>query len=220
VGKLGKLGHFLGSIVDPRAWLQVLRVVHYYNYAHAAERRKIAMGRGVQFSPNVSIRNGQHISIGDGAHIGERCSLWAGERSGRIEIRDHALFGPEVYITASNYETAPGSYVMDQPRVEEDVVIGRDVWLGRRILGTIPLTAGVMAPGLFLAPRAGPALYVRVRDTVELAAVLERWRSATLPSAGPPPGRSSPAAPGAAARPGSPGGPGATTDRSGASTPG
>jgi len=134
VGKLGKLGHFLGSIVDPRAWLQVLRVVHYYNYAHAAERRKIAMGRGVQFSPNVSIRNGQHISIGDGAHIGERCSLWAGERSGRIEIRDHALFGPEVYITASNYETAPGSYVMDQPRVEEDVVIGRDVWLGARVI--------------------------------------------------------------------------------------
>ena len=131
---MGKLWQFLGSILDPRAWMQVLRLVHYYNYAHAAERRKINMGHGVQFSPNVSLRNGERISIGDGAHIGERCSLWAGESTGRIEIRDHALFGPDVYITASNYEIAPGQFVMDQPKVEEDVVIGRDVWLGARVI--------------------------------------------------------------------------------------
>lgn len=131
---MAKLWTFLASILDPRAWMQVLRLVHYYNYTHAAERRRIAMGRGVRFSPNVSIRNGERISIGDGAHIGERCSLWAGDSSGRIEIRDHALFGPEVYITASNYEIEPGRFVMDQPKVERDVRIGRGVWLGARVI--------------------------------------------------------------------------------------
>ena len=85
-------------------------------------------------APNVSLRNGERIKIGAYAHIGSHCSLWAGDSVGRITLGRHALLGPEVFITASNYETEPGTPVMDQPKRERDVVIGDDVWLGARVV--------------------------------------------------------------------------------------
>jgi acetyltransferase-like isoleucine patch superfamily enzyme len=53
---------------------------------------------------------------------------------GRITLGRHALLGPEVFITASNYQTEPGTPVMDQPKLERDVVVGDDVWLGARVM--------------------------------------------------------------------------------------
>ena len=44
------------------------------------------------------------------------------------------MLGPEVFITASNYQIEPGTPVMDQPKLECDVVIGDDVWLGARVM--------------------------------------------------------------------------------------
>jgi acetyltransferase-like isoleucine patch superfamily enzyme len=122
------------SLVDPRAWSQLFRLVHYYNYDHVRPRRVADIGHGVRMAPNVSLRNGERIKIGDYSHIGARSSLWAGDSVGRITLGRHALLGPEVFITASNYQTEPGTPVMNQPRVERSVVIGDDVWLGARVV--------------------------------------------------------------------------------------
>jgi acetyltransferase-like isoleucine patch superfamily enzyme len=127
-------GPFLCSILDPRAWGHLLRLLHYYNYSHVRQRRLVQLGQGVKLAPNVTIRNGERISIGDHSHVGERCSLWAGDESGCITLGHHALLGPEVFITASNYQTAPGTPVMDQPRIERDVRIGNNVWIGARAM--------------------------------------------------------------------------------------
>jgi acetyltransferase-like isoleucine patch superfamily enzyme len=122
------------SLVDPRAWFHLFRLVHYYNYSHVAPRRLADIGPGVRMAPNVSLRNGERIKIGAYSHIGGGCSIWAGESAGRITLGSHALLGPEVFITASNYQTKPGTPVMDQPKVERDVFIGDDVWLGARVM--------------------------------------------------------------------------------------
>jgi acetyltransferase-like isoleucine patch superfamily enzyme len=122
------------SLIDPRAWFQLFRLVHYYNYNHVRPRRLADIGPGVRMAPNVSLRNGERIKIGAYSHIGGRCSIWAGDSVGRITLGRHALLGPEVFITASNYQTKPGTPVMDQPRLERDVVIGDDVWLGARVM--------------------------------------------------------------------------------------
>jgi acetyltransferase-like isoleucine patch superfamily enzyme len=127
-------GPFLASVADPRAWLHLVRLVHYYNYTHVAERRRVTLGREVKLAPNVSFANGDRIKIGDYAHVGARCSLWAGDTTGRITLGEHALLGPEVFITASNYQTTPGIPIMHQPRDEQDVIIGDDVWLGARAI--------------------------------------------------------------------------------------
>jgi len=109
-------------------------MVHYYNYTHVSQRRLIAMGVGVRVAPNVSFANGERIEIGSYSHIGAHCSLWAGDSTGRIQLGEHALLGPEVFITASDYQFEPGSPVMNQEKNERDVVIGADVWLGARVI--------------------------------------------------------------------------------------
>lgn len=177
---LRKLLNALGSFLDPRTYIHALRLLHYYAYSHARERGKIRMGAGVRFSPNVSIRFGERISIGDGALIGERCSLWAGESLGRIDIGEHALFGPDVYVTASDYEIAPGEVIMHQDRRERDVSIGRDVWLGARVIVVAGVSIGdgcVVGAGSVvthsLPPNSiavgAPAHVVRMRDGSDVA---------------------------------------------------
>ena len=137
-----RLPSLVASVLDPRSYLHVFRLIHFYGYSHVRERARIEMGRAVRFAPNVSIRNGSRIRIGAEAHIGERCSLWAGDSSGRIDIGENALFGPEVFITASDYETEPGRPIMYQRKREQDVVIGRDVWLGARVIVVAGVTVG------------------------------------------------------------------------------
>ena len=122
------------SLVDPRAWFQLFRLLHFYNYDHVRPCRLADIGPGVRMAPNVSLRNGERIKIGAYAHIGGRCSLWAGNSVGKITLGRHALLGPEVFITASNYQIEPGTPVMNQPKLERDVVIGDDVWLGARVV--------------------------------------------------------------------------------------
>lgn len=138
-GRDGRRTRALENLADPRTYAHLLRLAHFYAYAHVRQRRRMTLGAGVRMGPNVSIRNGERISVGAHAHVGERSYLWAGDSSARIDIGEYALFGPEVLITASDYETAPGRPVMRQPKRERDVRIGRDVWLGARVI----VTAGV-----------------------------------------------------------------------------
>lgn len=122
---------FLLTVVDPRPYLHLLRLAHFYNYAHVAPLRRAQIGAGVQMAPNVSLRNGSRISIGDRTHLGERCSLWAGDSTGRVIIGEDVLFGPNVFVTSSNYEIDDRlTPIMRQPRREADVRIEADVWLG------------------------------------------------------------------------------------------
>ena len=130
----GRALSFGASLIDPRAWIHLLRMVHYYNYSHVQPRRLADIGPGVRMAPNVSMRNGEGIKIGAYSHIGAHCSLWAGNSVGRITLGHHALLGPEVFITAANYGLEPGTLIMDQPMEESDVVIGADVWLGARVV--------------------------------------------------------------------------------------
>jgi acetyltransferase-like isoleucine patch superfamily enzyme len=133
---------FLRSVADPRAWAHLLRLVHYYNYTHVAERRRASLGADLRFAPNVSLANAERISIGDRTHVGARSSIWAGPTSGRITIGADCLFGPLVFLTAANYGIAPDALVLDQPREERDIVIGDDVWLGAGVMVMAGVTIG------------------------------------------------------------------------------
>jgi acetyltransferase-like isoleucine patch superfamily enzyme len=138
-----RLLQFIRSLLDPRAWFHAVRVVHFLNTTHVQPLRAATVGRGARISPTASFRNGRRLVLGDEVHVGERCCIWAGDSTGRITIGDHALFGPEVFITASNYETRVGDVpVMHQRKLEADVVIGRDVWLGARVVVLPGVTVG------------------------------------------------------------------------------
>ena len=121
------------SLVDPGTYFQVVRLLHFYGYSHVRPRRKLTLGAGSTVAPNVSIANGERITIGDDTKVGEHAYLWAGDSKGRITIGDHCRLGPEVFITASDYGLMPGESIAHQERHERDVVIGDDVWLGVRV---------------------------------------------------------------------------------------
>jgi acetyltransferase-like isoleucine patch superfamily enzyme len=135
--------NLLGSIADVRAYVHALRVLHYYNYSHVAQRRKLQLGADVSMAPNVSFRNAQRITIGGRSHIGERSCLWAGSSHGRIILGEYALLAPNVFITASDYRFSDrDTPVMLQSKDERDVHIGRDVWLGTGVIVVAGVTLG------------------------------------------------------------------------------
>ncbi|MFB9378533.1 acyltransferase [Kineococcus gynurae] len=121
-------------LLDPRSWLHALRMVDFYAANHVAQVRALRAGPGLRMSPSASLRNGERITLGTEVHVGERCCLWAGDSSGRITLGDNVLLAPEVFITASNYGTRRGEPIMYQAKREAEVVVGRDVWLGARVL--------------------------------------------------------------------------------------
>lgn len=138
------------SILDPRAWLHVLKVVNYYNYTHVAPMRKIRIGSPYNISPDAVFQNPERITIGRRVRIGSRCHLWAGPGSGRIVIGDDVLFGPEVMLTAASYRHELGHPVTEQPMAEADIVIGNDVWLATRAVvlpGTLLGDGCIVAAG-------------------------------------------------------------------------
>lgn len=120
----------LGAVIDPRAYLHMLRVMNFYNYSHVAPLRRIHRGRGVTISPTAWFSEPERIRLGDGVHVNGGCILWAGPSTGAIIVGENALFGPNVMVTAASYRFNDGQPVTDQEMEERDVVIGRDVWLG------------------------------------------------------------------------------------------
>lgn len=141
-GIVSKVIHAAGSFLDPRSYLHVFRLIHYYGYSHVQERRKLTMGAGTSLSPNVSLRNGERIIMGRDCHLGERCYLWAGDSTGRIIMGNCVALAPEVFITASNYKIENDKPIHQQPKVERDIRIGNDVWLGARVVVTAGVTIG------------------------------------------------------------------------------
>jgi acetyltransferase-like isoleucine patch superfamily enzyme len=139
---MSRMNGLLRSLVDPRSYLQAIRLLHFAGYSHVQQVGKLQRGVKVTFAPNVSFRNAERITLGDGTHIGEQSILWAGNATGRIVLGRKCLLAPHVTLTASNYETVPGRFIMDQPKIERDIVIGDDVWLGANSVVLAGVTVG------------------------------------------------------------------------------
>ncbi len=120
----------LRSVLDPRAWLHLFRLLNYYNHTHVAPRRELVTQGPCTISPTASFANARNICLGHAAHIGANCSLWAGQTRGTICAGDNLLLGPNVTITAANYDFHAGTPVSKQPMTERPVTIGHDVWIG------------------------------------------------------------------------------------------
>jgi acetyltransferase-like isoleucine patch superfamily enzyme len=134
-----RLDRFVRSILDPRAYLHAFKLINFYNYSHVTPLRRMTLGEGVQIAPNASFREPHHIVIGDRSHIGERCMIWGGDKAGRVMLGADCLLGPEVMMSASNYQYEPGTLTRTAPKRQADIVIGNNVWLGARVI----ITAGV-----------------------------------------------------------------------------
>ncbi|HTZ45498.1 MAG TPA: glycosyltransferase [Jatrophihabitans sp.] len=142
MGSSRGLGRAARTLRSPATYRSFARLLNFFGY-DVGEQARVRRGAGVRISPTVSIRNGDRVSIGAGAHIGQWSCLWAGDTTGRIEIGEHALLAPEVFLTASDYDfdAGPGP-VMDLPRREADIRIGANTWLGARVVVVAGVTVG------------------------------------------------------------------------------
>ncbi|GAA1998096.1 acyltransferase [Microbacterium ulmi] len=169
------------SVLDPRVYLHGLRILHFYGYAHVRQVRRLTRGSAVSFAPNVSFRNAERIEIGAGTHIGEYSIVWAGNTSGRIILGEKALLAPRVTLTASNYGIASGVPPMDQPKREQDIVIGAGTWLGA---GVVVLAGVTIGDGAIIA--AGAVVTKDVPADAIAGGVPARiigWRPGATPAA-------------------------------------
>jgi len=130
------------TTASPSTWIHLAKLVNFFGY-DSSERRRMTIGPGVLMPPTVSVRNGANISIGRGAHIGQWTYLWAGADGGRIDIGENAGMGPGTFITASNYDFDAGDgNVMELPKIAEDITIGRNAWLGARVVVVAGVSIG------------------------------------------------------------------------------
>lgn len=126
-----QLRRFLKGIIDPRAWLHLLKMVNYWNYSHVMPRRKLAAGRNLGLAPTVHLAHAERISIGDDVLVNAGAMLWAGPKQGRVAIGHRVMIGPNALVTAANYDTSrAGGPMMLRDPIERDVAIGDDVWIG------------------------------------------------------------------------------------------
>ena len=130
------------SLLNVKTYLHGLRLAHFYSYSHVQQVAKLTRGSKVSFGPNVSFRNAERITLGAGTHIGERSLIWAGNTTGRITLGEKCLLAPNVTITASNYGIARGVPPMEQPKIEQDIVIGSGTWLGADVVVLAGVTIG------------------------------------------------------------------------------
>jgi acetyltransferase-like isoleucine patch superfamily enzyme len=113
-------------------------------------RSRIHIDGSARIHPTASIRNAQNVYVGNNSHINLNCCVWAGETT-RIRIGENLLMGPGVMMFAGNHGLGREMPMTFQPRVEQEIVIGDDVWLGAGVV----VTGGVrIADGVVVAAGA------------------------------------------------------------------
>ena len=85
--------------------------------------KNVNIERGADLTPDVS--------IGDNSGIGIRCQIY-----GSVSIGSNVLMGPEVVVYTQNHKFEDADkFIIDQGyKEEQNVLIGDDVWIGRRVM--------------------------------------------------------------------------------------
>lgn len=131
--------HFLKAIASSFA---------YYIFEYVYWRFDIHTKGVYRVHISTSIRNAHNVYLGYDARITTNCIIWAGKNA-IIRIGDNALIGPGVQLHATNHGYILGKGPMTyQKRIEQDIILGNDVWVG----GNSVITAGVtLAEGIIVA---------------------------------------------------------------------
>lgn len=148
------MGKYVWEVIkytfSPQFLVSLIYSFSYYIHEQVVWRANIHAAKDARIHATASIRNAQNVHVGKNSHINHLCCVWADENS-EIILGDNLLMGPGVCIFSSNHSTSKGHPMTFQPRKEETIVIGNDVWLGALSV----ITAGVhIADGVIVAAGA------------------------------------------------------------------
>ena len=123
--KIRALGGIM-SLLDPRTYVHLLKMLHYYNYSHASQITKLRAGVNLRMAPTVSLTNAEHIKIGDNVEISEFAMIWAADDGAEIIIEDRAGIGPNCFLTAAKYDHSSTTLEGKQTPVGKSIHIGKN----------------------------------------------------------------------------------------------
>jgi acetyltransferase-like isoleucine patch superfamily enzyme len=90
-----------------------------------------AFTQGCWLWPIDADYGGIRIRIGDRNYFNRNLMI---DACGLVEIGDHNMFGPDVYITDSNHKVGPGLKPNEQPMDVGIVKIGNCCWIGANVV--------------------------------------------------------------------------------------
>lgn len=88
-----------------------------------------AFTQGVMLWPEDATYDGTRIRIGNKNYFNRNMMI---DACGYIEIGDHNMFGPDIYITDSNHDFGNGKSPSSQPMKRGTVKIGNHCWIGAK----------------------------------------------------------------------------------------
>jgi acetyltransferase-like isoleucine patch superfamily enzyme len=141
-GKILKLlKDVLLSIFSISFLKSILESFLYYIHEHVIWKRKLeGKPQLLRVHSTTSIRNAQNIKFGKNVRITMNCCIWA-EQNSKIIFGDNILIGPGVKMFCGNHSTQLNDVPMIyQKRIESDIIIGEDVWIGANSV----ITSGVI----------------------------------------------------------------------------
>jgi acetyltransferase-like isoleucine patch superfamily enzyme len=129
----GKLFSIIGEVfscVFSFAFIEaVVSSFTYYVHEHVLWRRKINIHGHCRIHARTSIRHAENVYLADNVRITMDCCIWA-EKNSKITIGRNTLLGPGVKMFCGNHGTFLGFPIYLQRRIEKDISIGDDVWIG------------------------------------------------------------------------------------------
>lgn len=130
----GKIGFIFFEVFGGIFSLAFVKAVFssfaYFLHEQVIWRKQVHHKGSYRIHARTSVRNGKNVYLGDNVRITMDCCIWAGENS-KITFGDNVLVGPGVKMMSTNHGTELGQGPMVfQERVEADINIGSDVWIG------------------------------------------------------------------------------------------
>lgn len=105
-----------------------------------APKNIILGSRFTAAGPTYLYANAGSLSVGDNCSVNTNVHL--GASSGEIRVGDNVMIGPNVVIRASDHGLSKNRIMRLQPKVEGQIDIGNDVWIGANCVITRNVAIG------------------------------------------------------------------------------
>ncbi len=103
--------------------------------------RVMKLGKQVSISSSARFYHPENIYIGERTNINRYCMILSASTA-KVVIGKDCLTGPGVKIIASKYAVKGREIIRSYPPLEQDVIIGNDVWLGANVVVLPGVTIG------------------------------------------------------------------------------
>jgi acetyltransferase-like isoleucine patch superfamily enzyme len=136
--RISRIFYYCNMFLKKRHLRCFLRVFEYIMEDHVIPFNQIKRAHDAYIHPSVSFRSPENIIIHRKTRIQPYVCLWASPKS-KIIIGEYTGLGPSTMLFSSNHKYEFGKIYVNQPWVEENIIIGKNVWVGAGCI----ITAGV-----------------------------------------------------------------------------